>query len=1247
MIIKISSYIYEEYSNISFCAFSSLLRTGTDNPNYIKNILRPTCYKMYCSEKSLTIKIGDEFIVCPRQGGPIKISSDSKYKGYLICPDYNLICTGTELCNNLFDCADIESHYKNLTFNYDYPTFPDYNISIEVKSITDSQLDKEMEIISSELYELGDEGICPKFCKQCNPNRQCAICGPGYNYYIGVSEDDDEEIKCNNTRPYPDKGYYHKYNNSKDYYFKCIENCISCDNKTDTDPKLQCEKCVPTHYVNNSSKKCTERIPGCIKYDPDKFNFPSDNGGAKSYNECLSCNNTADYYCFDMHREKCIYNKSLDKSYYYDMENKENSCIQKCDKRFKNCRTCNRTSCKECYNQTDHYINNYGNCLKKIDYCKFYQEDVNYSSCAVCDDTQSYYCINDTRNKCEYIQDISSYYKMSDNYDACFQKCEVTYTDLCLKCDNKGCTQCKEGYFIYKGYCYENMTGCINNTRNNNITECDKCDESKNFYCINKTRTQCYNQTEGANIDISPYYLFANISYRCYGLCGARIPNCTQCNSTNCFNCTYPNTVNKRKTFCAMPPQYFREDTPQYFREDTKCHQLFNKDLDTINKEIKESDKLDALVSEYLEGLDHINKVEHFVGKDFLMTLFINSNCTEGLLQKGYYWIDTRELGNSLIISIEDNFGIITYHLLGAYINHNYRSYLHFYDLTGDDIDLNTYCKDCIGKIYYMTHDLYTILKEVIGGSFAELVIEQELNIFDENNDIYTDSCTNLTLYEIDIPINIRKTYLLLDEYIDPLMCRDIDCELIEYNLTKRTATCQCKLQNSFAYLFEENDIKYTLSTIREKAKGISEAAKAISCMKKGLKYSNFKNNDAAILILVFFIIQFLCYIAYGCFGKPLANISNLPSIHTLANPPKLEDNSRIYLFADWNTNLSNITKKQEDPIDEQEKVIQPRDDSGDQIMEEEKSFNNDFFSDISIDTNAGGLFPDKRTNRSLRALEKSKRVLILLGNKAKKTKKKVNIEHSLNQDEAVSDSDELPLSKRRKIDNSNFWKNYWLFLSIKQHIINYFSDLTCCEITISYIPLELRFVRSIFLFILSIIITILWLDQKYFEKKWEHFNDKYSLSTTFERDFEISLGERIGYALGTNFGYVIVNLIFLIVADFITGVIFFNLRSDVEKIQDKGKMSKMQDYILKVRRNYNIFYAANFILIIIFFLSLCGFGVAYPGGVVDCLTVALFSVFFFEIVPFVWSLILAALRYYGYKKKKQNMIKFSEYFLY
>ena len=1191
---------------------------------------------MSCSEKSLTINIDTEYVVCPREGGIIKI--ENTYSGFLICPDYNLICTGTgtvtgnEICNNIFDCVDNKISYKDSTFTYDY-TQSEY-VSSEITNCDD----KSITNYATDVYELGDGGICPKYCSQCSEKGQCKECAGNYTIYIGNKEGDDEPINC--TDKIPEHGYYHhKSQDGKNYYYRCIDFCYVCFE----DKKEECYQCAPTHKLTNGSQ-CEPRIPGCIGYDTSKtINDTTSNNGYPSYNECLSCDNENKYFCFNMDRTKCEEDKTINKTLYYDMEDKSNPCIQKCENRFMNCESCNNNTCTSCYNQSNHFINDFGDCIPKIENCQVHNKSLNTSSCEICKENESYYCVNDNRTYCEYISSssISSYSKTNNNQNSCYQLCNITFGNECLECQYNSCTKCIKGYFVgYDGQCYKNLTGCINNKLINPDTlsiECDECDNSSNYYCINQTRTECTNIAE-KGINISYYYKYSDISYPCYGLCEERIKNCIRCDSKYCIECSGNFTVNRKRTNCS----YFSN----YFRDDEKCQikSYPNPDYENLIKSLN----FDDLISDYFENLEHISKVEHYVGKDYLMTLYINSSCTDGLLSEGYYSIDSRELNNTIIDSTEG----VNYHLFGVYINHNYRSYLKFYELdTGKEpINFNTDCPNCIGKNYYMTHNLYYILKDIIGTPFTEIVIEREIDIFDPNSDIYTDRCTNLTLYEIDVPLHIRKNYLLLDEFnIDALMCRDMDCEIIDYNFKNRTAKCQCPVRRNtkFEYLFEKNDIKYTLSTIKEKAKGISEAAKAISCTKEGLKYSNFKNNDAAILILVFFIIQIVCYVAYGCFGKPLANISNLPSIHTLANPPKLEDNSRIYLFADWNTNLSNISKKQEEPIDEQEKVIQPRDDSGDQIMEEEKSFNNDFFSDISIDTNAGGLFPDKRTNRSLRALEKSKRVLILLGNKAKKTKKKVSIEHSLNQDEAVSDSDELPLSKRRKIDNSNFWKNYWLFLSIKQHIINYFSDLTCCEITISYIPLELRFVRSIFLFILSIIITILWLDQKYFEKKWEHFNDKYSLSTTFERDFEISLGERIGYALGTNFGYVIVNLIFLIVADFITGVIFFNLRSDVEKILDKGKMSKMQDYILKVRRNYNIFYAANFILIIIFFLSLCGFGVAYPGGVVDCLTVALFSVFFFEIVPFVWSLILAALRYYGYKKKKQNMIKFSEYFLY
>lgn len=55
--------ILEEYTNNSFCAFSSILKKGETDIHNIKGILRPTCYQMLCSEKSLTIKIGDEYVV--------------------------------------------------------------------------------------------------------------------------------------------------------------------------------------------------------------------------------------------------------------------------------------------------------------------------------------------------------------------------------------------------------------------------------------------------------------------------------------------------------------------------------------------------------------------------------------------------------------------------------------------------------------------------------------------------------------------------------------------------------------------------------------------------------------------------------------------------------------------------------------------------------------------------------------------------------------------------------------------------------------------------------------------------------------------------------------------------------------------------------------------------------------------------------------------------------------------------------
>ena len=222
---------------------------------------------------------------------------------------------------------------------------------------------------------------------------------------------------------------------------------------------------------------------------------------------------------------------------------------------------------------------------------------------------------------------------------------------------------------------------------------------------------------------ISAYYLIPNISYPCYRLCGEKFPFCNECNTTNCLSCLPPYAINRQKTICLIPPNFFREDV--------KCEINMN-DLDNINQDYD----FQPLVKEYFKGLDHISKVKHYIGNDFTMTFYINSNCTDGLLQKGFYSIDTRELNKTIIEESEFDFN---FHLLGIYVNRNYRSYLSFYDLEGTIVDPKTKCSTCSGVKYIMTHNLYNILNEVIGTPFTELVFERELNMFDKNDDIYTD----------------------------------------------------------------------------------------------------------------------------------------------------------------------------------------------------------------------------------------------------------------------------------------------------------------------------------------------------------------------------------------------------------------------------------------------------------------------------------------------------------------------------
>ena len=153
---------------------------------------------MFCSSKSLSIQIYDQYIVCPREGGKVEVSG--KYQGYVFCPDYNLICTGTTVCNDMFDCVEKKSLSKENTFDYDY----------EINT------NEEKIYKAEEIPELGEDGICPKNCIECSSDKKCLKCLDEHSF---VSENKlGTSFQCIKEEEIDKKKYCY---NSEGYYYNC------------------------------------------------------------------------------------------------------------------------------------------------------------------------------------------------------------------------------------------------------------------------------------------------------------------------------------------------------------------------------------------------------------------------------------------------------------------------------------------------------------------------------------------------------------------------------------------------------------------------------------------------------------------------------------------------------------------------------------------------------------------------------------------------------------------------------------------------------------------------------------------------------------------------------------------------------------------------------------------------------------------------------------------------------------------
>ena len=268
----------------SFCVINSLVsKSKTSSYNYNYTAPRAMCHEMICSDRTLTIKINKDYVICPRQGGKVEIDG---YDGFILCPDYNLICTGTTICNDLFDCVNKKSLVKNSAFVYDYEinTSQDYG--------------KEETKAPIVAYEESSNGFCPLNCGRCNEKKECLKLKESECTLI-----DPNCASCNNNK----------------ICTKCKNNLYLYENK--------CYEEKTSLTISKKERTCSSLMTGCRKCITNKI--------------CTECNSG---YGLDYDTKKCRTIGAMEKKYYYDSKDRT---YKKCTHGVANCYYC--TNSYYCY----------------------------------------------------------------------------------------------------------------------------------------------------------------------------------------------------------------------------------------------------------------------------------------------------------------------------------------------------------------------------------------------------------------------------------------------------------------------------------------------------------------------------------------------------------------------------------------------------------------------------------------------------------------------------------------------------------------------------------------------------------------------------------------------------------------------------------------------------------------------------------------------------------------------------------
>ena len=393
-----------------------------------------------------------------------------------------------------------------------------------------------------------------------------------------------------------------------------------------------------------------------------------------------------------------------------------------------------------------------------------------------------------------------------------------------------------------------------------------------------------------------------------------------------------------------------------------------------------------------------------------------------------------------------------------------------------------------------------------------------------------------------------------------------------------------------------------------------------------------------SITFLIVEIILYGLYILFYCKNKKKFNLMVL-------NPPKIMKFNIDEDFEEDKTDNKN--KNSEDK--KREKVnIENKEDNKDLIIPENNNIikinenynNKDINSYLQkedefkykIKFNRINLKGNKRSIRNISKLQKSAETEeSLMEAKINKYTNKKNEEEIIPKEEIkekqnkIDNIDNLDNIKNEEIKTNklSFWEYYLKLLILKQPIINLFGCLNSIKIN-NKIPALVKLMKFIFVLTLNIFFNILHLDQNYFRKKYEYFNNKYNIRYVYLTK-EISFNERLLYGFKNTIIPGVISFLIYFIIQSIINYYCFSVGKYINKDNKKKPTSSMSE---KERKKYIILFGVEIIIMIFIFYSLIVFNEVYRGGFSDLLAAFIWTFIFLQITPFILLFNYALIKY-------------------